>query len=68
MWLMADNLPHTAQPASTKFWGALSLQKPSIIDSSSEFEGGSGGNFTEESSGDSDGILKFSVFFSFFFF
>jgi hypothetical protein len=57
MSLTDDNVPHTTQPPSTKFCGAVSLQKPLIIDSSNAFEGESGKNF--------DGTLyiSFSLFF-----
>ena len=64
---MSDNLPHTAQPASTKFIGALSLQNPFIIDSSNTFEGGSGGNFEEESGKYSDGVFSLGFYRTLFF-
>jgi hypothetical protein len=57
MLLTDDNVPHTAQPPSTEFCGAVSLQKPLIIDSSNAFEGGSGGNF------DGTSYISFSSFF-----
>ena len=67
---MSDNLPHTAQPASIKFHGVVSLQKPLIIDYINEFDGGSGGNFEGGLGDDSEtnGIFKCSIFslFSFF--
>ena len=61
---MSDNLPHTAQPASIKFRGVVSLQKPLIIDSINEFDGGSGGNFEGGLGDDSEtnGIFKCSIF------
>jgi len=39
-----DSLPHTAQPPSINLRGAVSAQKPLIIDSIKACEGGSGGN------------------------
>jgi len=51
MLLRGVNRPQTAQPPSIKFCGEISWQKPLIIDSTNEFEGGSGGNFEGKSKG-----------------
>ena len=53
-----DNVPHTAQPPSIKFCGAVSLQTPLIIHSNNAF-GEPGGNF------DSTLLFSFTSTFSF---